>query len=133
VSNFWSTVMVDSGPFPSTPGEEAFIEAILSEEALAEVSLAIGMIHWSPAASDRERAVAHSSRASNVLVQRIKSGKAHTTAVMAAVMSMAIGARLAQEEVAWNIHIDGLASIIAERRAQGAMDSPGLLCDFLIM
>lgn len=134
VSSFWSTVMVDSGgPFPRSPDEEAFIQLMASEAALAEVSIAVGIRQWSPDASCQEEAVVHTSKASNILIQHIKSATAHTAPVIVAVISMAIGERVAQNDLAWDIHIGGLANIIAERRAQGEGDLPSWLCDFLIL
>ncbi len=125
--------MVDGGQFPNNPDEAAFLREIASEAALAEVSIAIVMRHWSPDMSVQRKAVIHSSKAANLVIQRIKSETAHNGAVLGAVLSMAIGERLLNNTPVWNIHIDGLADIITERRSQGEHDLPALLCNFLIM
>jgi hypothetical protein len=76
--------------------------------------MAIGMRHWSPAAACQEKAVAHSCKAANIIIQRIKSETAHTGALIGAVLSMAIGERLMHNDLIWNIHVDGLADLIKE-------------------
>ncbi|OIW31260.1 hypothetical protein CONLIGDRAFT_713710 [Coniochaeta ligniaria NRRL 30616] len=133
LSQFWSLVMVDGAHFPRNADEEAFLRDIASEAALAEVSLAIGMRHWSPDTSVQRKAVIHSSKAANIVIQRIKSETAHNSAVLGAVLSMAIGERLMNNTPIWNIHVDGLAKMITERLSQGEHDLPALLCNFLII
>lgn len=95
--------------------------------------MAIGIRHWSPDASCQEKAVAHSCKAANIIIQRIKSETAHTGAVLGAVLSMAIGERLMHNDLIWNIHVDGLANLITERRSQGECDLPPVLSNFLIL
>lgn len=95
--------------------------------------MAIGIRHWSPDASCQENAVAHSSKAANIIIQRIKSETAHTDAVIGAVLSITIGERLVHNDLNWNIHVDGLANLIIERRTQGECDLPPVLCNFLIL
>ncbi|KAH8908114.1 hypothetical protein BR93DRAFT_927144 [Coniochaeta sp. PMI_546] len=125
--------MVDGGQFPRNADEEAFLQHIASEAALAEVSIAIGMRHWSPDPSVQRKAVVHSSKAANIVIRRIQSETAHTSAVLGAVLSMAIGERLLNNTPVWHIHIEGLAKIITERYSQGERDLPALLSSFLIM
>ncbi|RDL37372.1 Uncharacterized protein BP5553_04805 [Venustampulla echinocandica] len=133
LSRFWSFVFLDGGNYPSSPGEEAWIQLLVSEAALAEVSMAIGIRHWSPDASCQEKAVAHSCKAANIIIQHIKSKTAHASAILGAVLSMAIGERLVHNDLVWNIHVDGLANLITERRSQGEYDLPPVLCNFLIL
>ena len=122
--------MVD-GPFPRTPDEEAFMHLIASEAALAEVSIALGMRHWSPDASVQRKAVVHASNAANLIIRHIKADTAHEAAVIGAVLSMAIGERLRNNVPVWNIHIDGLAKMITERRVQGELELPWLISAFV--
>ncbi|KAI9825940.1 MAG: hypothetical protein M1819_000459 [Sarea resinae] len=133
LARFWSLVFLDGGNYPSSPDEEAWIQLLVSEAALAEVSMAIGIRHWSPDASCQEKAVAHSCKAANLIVQHITSETAHTGAVLGAVLSMAIGERLMHNDLLWNIHVDGLANLITERRSQGEFDVPPVLCNFLLL
>jgi hypothetical protein len=133
VSRFWSLVFLDGGNYPSSPDEEAWIKLLVSETALAQVSMAIGIRYWSPNVSYQKKSVAHSSKAANIIIQRIKFETAHTGAVIGAVLSMAIGERLMHNDLIWNIHVDGLANIITERRSQGEYNLPPVLCDFLIL
>ncbi|KAB5562774.1 hypothetical protein GE09DRAFT_1109664 [Coniochaeta sp. 2T2.1] len=124
--------MID-GPFPKTPDEEAFLQQIASDASLAEISIALGMRHWSPDASVQRKAVVHASNAASLIIQRIKTDTAHEAAVLGAVLSMAIGERLLNNVPVWNIHIDGLAKMITERRVHGTPDLPQLVTAFMII
>lgn len=125
--------MVEGGRFPQNSEEEAFLQDLASEAALAEVSLSIGMRHWSPDPLVQEKAVVHSGKATRNVIQHIKSGTAHTSAVLGAVLSMAIGERLMNNTAVWNVHVDGLTKMITERRVLGEPYLPALMCDFLIL
>ncbi|CAM1510873.1 Fc.00g083860.m01.CDS01 [Cosmosporella sp. VM-42] len=133
LSRFWSLVFLDGSDYPNSPDEDAMIHLLVSEAALAEVSMSIGLRHWSPDASCQERAAALSFSATNIIVQRINSGAAHTGGVLGAVLSMAIGERLMHNDLHWKIHVDGLANLITERRSQGECDLPPMLSNFLIL
>ena len=124
---------MDDGDYPGTPEEEAWIQLQASEAAFAEISMAIGIRHWSPDTSCQERAMAHSFNAANTIIQRIKSETAHTGAIIGAVLTMAIGERLMHNDLTWNIHVDGLANLITERRLRGERDLPPELCNFLLL
>ena len=124
--------MVYDDPFPTTPDEEEFLRTIASEEALSEISVAIGMRHWSPDPSVQHKAIVHSSKAAGALIRRIGSRTAHMGPVLFAVLSMCIGERVTNDGPVWNIHVDGLADIIEERRSQGECDVPAILRSFLI-
>ena len=95
--------------------------------------MAVGMRYWSPEVAYQQLAVFHSSRAANIIVQRIESGQAHTDAVLLAVTSMAFGERLMRNDQAWNIHIDGLAQMVRERRSQGEFGLPPSFCDLCVL
>lgn len=135
VSILWSNLFMDSSNYPESPDEAAWLDLLVSEPALLESSLAIGTRHN---ASDRmcgQDAETHSIRAVNMLLQRIKTGQAHMDAVLAVVMTMAFGERLARNDAAWNVHIDGLTQLVKERYAQGVPNLPswfiGLLISFV--
>ncbi|KAK3334053.1 hypothetical protein B0T19DRAFT_419970 [Cercophora scortea] len=131
LTRFWSLVFLGGAAYPSSRDEEAFIKLLVSEAAFAEVSLAVGMQYWSPDASCQQKAVAHSCKATNLVVQRIQSGSAHTVPVLGAVLSMAVAERLAHNHVTWNMHVNGLANIIAEGYARGEREPPEVICHFL--
>lgn len=95
--------------------------------------MAIGMRHWSPDMVYQEKAVAHSCKAVHIIIQRIKSERAHTDAVLGAVLSMIIGERLMHNDLVWNVHVDGLANLIAERRSHSKCHLPAILRNFLIL
>ena len=94
VSRFWSHVFLDGGNYPSSPNEEAWIQLPISEAALAEVCMAMGIRYWSPDVEYQEKAIAHSCKATNIIIHRIKSETVHTGAVIEAVLSMAIEERI---------------------------------------
>jgi len=125
--------MVYDSPFPATPDEEEFLRTVASEEALSEISIAIGMRHWSPDPSVQRKAVVHSSKAASALIRHLGSRTAHMDPVLFAVLSMCIGERVTNNGPVWNIHVDGLADIITERRSQGERDVPAMLRSFLVM
>ena len=133
VSKFWSLVFLDGSSYPSTPGEEAWLQMLVSDTALAEISIALGLGYWSQDASCQEKALMHSCKATHVVIQRIQSETAHTGAVIGAVLSMAIGERLVHNDITWNIHIGGLANLIIKRRSRGICDLPEVLYNFLIL
>jgi hypothetical protein len=95
--------------------------------------MAMGIRYWSPDTPYQEKAMAHSSKAANIIIQRIKSETAHTGAVIEAVLSMAIEERLMHNGLIWNIHVDGLADLITYRRSHGEYDLPPVLCNFLTL
>ena len=95
--------------------------------------MAIGIQHWSPDSSCQEKALSHWNKATNIIIQRLKSDTAHTGAVMGAVLSMALGERLMHNDLLWSIHVEGLANLIIERQARGERDLPPELCNFLIL
>src|SRR3569833_358004 len=132
VSSFWSCVFLDSSRYPSTSDEATWLGLLISEPALVESSLAVSLRHR---VSWRERADVHACRAVNLLLQRIKSRQAHKDAVLAVVTTMAFGERLANNDLTWNIHMDGLAQLLKERHSQGSYDLPpwftGLLISFV--
>ncbi|CRG88451.1 hypothetical protein PISL3812_05481 [Talaromyces islandicus] len=74
----------------------------------------------------------HQSKALNLTIQRIGSKRPQTEAMLAAVTTMAFAERLANRDVAWNIHIDGLAQMVKERHSKG-MSLPWWLHDLVIL
>ncbi|KAK7757577.1 hypothetical protein SLS62_000592 [Diatrype stigma] len=123
---FWSLSYYDSRGFHSatSPRERFWFDLFFAEPALIEASVAIGEKNWSPNVASKRRAEVHLSIAVNTVIQRIQSRQAQTDGVLAAVITLAFGERLARNDTAWNIHIDGLAQIIRERYAQGIFDMP---------
>lgn len=119
--------------YPGSPDEAAWVTLLASEPALIESTMAVGLRHWSPNASCQREAREHWSRAVDVIVERISSGHADTDAVIAAVATMAFGERLALDDVAWGIHIDGLARLLKQRREQTGSALPSWFYDLIIL
>lgn len=55
-----------------------------------------------------------------------------TDGVLGAVTTMAFGASLENDDVAWNVHIDGLAQILKERQSRGTTPPPSWLTDLVV-
>ena len=95
--------------------------------------MATAMRFFSPEVSYQQLAGFHSSRASSFIIQRIGSGQGPTDAVLFAVSTMAFGERLMHNDLAWNIHIDGLAQMIRERRSRGEFELPQWFRDLCVL
>lgn len=95
--------------------------------------MAVGLRYWEPDASSQQEARAHWSRAVEVIVERIGSGRADTDAVITAVATMAFGERLALNETAWTVHIDGLALLLEQRHKRIDSMLPYWLYDMMAM
>jgi hypothetical protein len=102
---------------PRNISEATWVNLIVSEPALVEATMAIGTRLWSPRLSWQRRAGTHQSQ---------------TEAMLAAVSTMAFAERLANDDLAWNVHIDGLAQMIKERHSQG-MSLPWWLHDIIVL
>lgn len=117
---------------PRNKSETAWVNLIVSEPALVEATMVIGMRLWSPRLSWQRRAGTHQSKALNLTIQKIGSKRPQTEAMLAAVSTMAFAERLANDDLAWNIHIDGLAQMIKERQSQD-MSLPWWLHDIIVL
>ncbi|KAI0858865.1 hypothetical protein F4860DRAFT_287598 [Xylaria cubensis] len=127
----WSLLFLDGSEYPGTAKEAAWIRLLLSEPALFESSMAIGLRHWSPCREYQMIACESSSKATETIIQRIGSGQGVTDAVIAAVLTMAFGERLVHNDLAWNIHIDGAVRLVRERISQGLPALSPWIEDFL--
>ncbi|KAI0487788.1 hypothetical protein F4859DRAFT_466185 [Xylaria cf. heliscus] len=115
----WSLLFMDGTKYPGTANEAAWIGILVSEPALVQSSMAIGLRNWSPDKNNQQIACDFSSKATESIIQRIRSGRVTTDAVLAAVLTMAFGERLVHNNQAWNIHMDGAAQLVYERISQG--------------
>lgn len=132
VASLWSQIFLDSSEYPNTPAEAEWLNMLISEPALLESSLAVTTQHWAADISRQQNTHVHSTRAVNTLIQRINSRQAHTDAVLAVVCTMAIGGRLANDDVVWSIHMRGVTHLIRERYARGIFHLPSWFTDLLL-
>lgn len=116
--------MPESRDYPEKPNDTAWIEFLVSEPALFESIIAIGIRHRSSDILFQQLAEVHASKAFNAVIQRIDSGKAYTDSVLGAVLTMALGERLMHNDLVWYIHMQGLAQLIQQRYSQGASALP---------
>ncbi|KAI1750557.1 hypothetical protein F4782DRAFT_248349 [Xylaria castorea] len=128
----WSLLFLDGSEYPGTAREAAWIRLLISEPALFESSMAIGLRHWSPCREYQLIACETSAKATETIIQRISSGQVVTDAVLAAVLTMAFGERLVYNDLAWKIHIDGAVQLVYERISRGLPALSPWIEDFLI-
>jgi hypothetical protein len=113
--------------------ETAWIDFLASDAALIESTMAIGIRNWCNGISFQSMAEVHSSRASSIMIHRIQNGTPYTDAMLATVFTMAFGERLRHDDVAWSIHVYGLAQLIGERYSQGVHHLPPWFLDLLVL
>ncbi|CAH0046143.1 unnamed protein product [Clonostachys solani] len=122
--NFRYLVFLDIRPTVQDPVEKAWFDLITSEPVVFEASLAGGMRCWGPDKESQQNADLHLSRATNLLVDRISCEQVPSDAMIGAVMTMAFGERLADNDVAWNVHMEGLINMMQQRRHHGVSSLP---------
>ena len=112
---------------------------LIEEPALAEATMAISMRHRSPCGEHwgKIQADLHNWRAITIINQRIGSSdpvaKKLTDAMLGAVFTLAFGERVAHDEAAWKVHVDGLSQMIMLRRAQGEHLLPSWFQNLLVL
>ncbi|KAK3291577.1 uncharacterized protein B0H64DRAFT_330349 [Chaetomium fimeti] len=132
MSDFWSHFFLHGETYPASSQEGAWLQLLVSEAALAQVSLSIGFRIWSPNAAYQKEALACSSSALSIIMNRIATEQALTDAVMAAVLHMAVGERFGLDDEAWHVHIGGLAQLITARAQRGQTDLPVWFSNMII-
>uniref|UniRef100_A0A093V968 Uncharacterized protein n=1 Tax=Talaromyces marneffei PM1 TaxID=1077442 RepID=A0A093V968_TALMA len=120
-------------PPTTNPSEAEWVDLVASEQALIEATMAVGMRHWSPQPSWQLQADFRSSRALTSIIKQISWKQTYTDGFLAAIMTMAFGARLLpSHEQAWDVHVDGLVQLINERRLRRIRE-PGWFWDGLVL
>lgn len=99
---------------------------------LTEASLAVAVRHWSPDNAWQLKACRHSYAAVHLIKQRITSTGTRTDGVLGAVTTLAFGATLEQDDVAWNVHIIGLAHMIKDRKSRAMTPPPSWMTDLVV-
>ncbi|VUC36786.1 unnamed protein product [Clonostachys rosea] len=122
--NFRYLVFLDIRPTVQDPVEKAWFDLITSEPVVFEASLAGGMRCWGPDEESQQNADLHLSRATNLLVDRISSEHVPSDAMIGAVMTMAFGERMADNDAAWNVHMEGLIRMMQQRWHHGVSELP---------
>jgi hypothetical protein len=119
-------------PPTTSPSEAEWVSLFASEPALIDATMAVGTRHWSPQQAWQLQANACSSKALTSIIQRISWRQTYSDGFLAAVLTMAFGARLGGADPAWDVHVDGLVQILGDRRVRGIRE-PGWFCDVLIL
>ncbi|KAF7518419.1 hypothetical protein PCG10_000443 [Penicillium crustosum] len=88
--------------------------------------------HWSPDNAWQLKACRHSYAAVHLIKQRITSTGTRTDGVLGAVTTLAFGATLEQDDVAWNVHIIGLAHMIKDRKYRAMTPPPSWMTDLVV-
>ncbi|KAL2812335.1 hypothetical protein BDW59DRAFT_167841 [Aspergillus cavernicola] len=125
-------VFLEGRHSPDSPSEAVWFNLIASDPALVEATMAVAVRQWSPDNSWQSKADYHSYIAVNLIKQRITSTTTRTDGVLGAVITMAFGAALAQDDYAWNVHIDGLAHIIKDRESRNPHTMPTWFLDLVV-
>ncbi|KAL6231232.1 hypothetical protein BDW75DRAFT_233761 [Aspergillus navahoensis] len=125
-------VFLEGRHTPGSASEAAWFNLIASEPALVEASLAVAVRQWSPDNSWQSKADYHSYTAVRLIKQRITSIATPSDGVLGAVITMALGASLVHDDIAWKIHMDGLAHIVKERVSRGPHSLPTWLTDLIV-
>ncbi|KAJ5198209.1 uncharacterized protein N7498_007326 [Penicillium cinerascens] len=117
---------------PVSASEAAWFNLIASDPALIESTMAIAVRLWSPDDCWQMESYQHSCTAINLIKRRIASTMTSTDGVLGAVTTMAFGASLENDDVAWNVHIDGLAQILKERQSRSTTPPPSWLTGLVV-
>ncbi|KAL4973656.1 hypothetical protein BDW66DRAFT_100158 [Aspergillus desertorum] len=125
-------VFLEGRHTPGSASEAAWFNLMASEPALFEASLAVAVRQWSPDSSWQSKADYRSYTAIRLIKQRIKSIATPSDGVLGAVITMALGASLVHDDIAWKIHMDGLAHIVRERASRDPHSLPAWLIDLIV-
>ncbi|KAJ5518261.1 Polyketide synthase enoylreductase [Penicillium expansum] len=125
-------VFLEGRHSPGSPSEAAWFNLIASDPVLIEASLAVAVRHWSPDNAWQLKAYRHSYAAVHSIKQRIMSTGARTDGVLGAVTTLAFGATLEQDDVAWNVHVFGLAHMLKDRKSRTMTPPPSWITDLIV-
>ncbi|KAJ5436503.1 Protein of unknown function DUF3468 [Penicillium cf. griseofulvum] len=125
-------VFLEGRHAPGSASEAAWFDLIASDPVLTEATLAVAARHWSPDNGWQLKAYRHSYAAVHLVKQRIMSTGTRTDGVLGAVTTLAFGATLEQDDVAWNIHIIGLAHMIKDRKSRAMNPPPSWMTDLIV-
>lgn len=133
VSQIWSLMFMHRSTHRGdADAEAAWLGLLLSDPALLDATLAVGMRHWSPEPGWKWNAGIHQHRAVRSMIERIGSGTASTDGALAAALTMAFGERLLGNDGEWSVHIDGVAQLIRERRSRGISREPSWFFSLMV-
>ncbi|KGO69002.1 Protein of unknown function DUF3468 [Penicillium italicum] len=125
-------VFLEGRHSPGSASEAAWFNLIASDPVLTEASLAVAVRHWSPDNAWQLKAYRHSYAAVHLIKQRIMSAGTRTDGVLGAVTTLAFGATLEQDDVAWNVHVVGLAHMIKDRKSRTMSPPPSWITDLIV-
>ncbi|EEU36746.1 uncharacterized protein NECHADRAFT_51893 [Fusarium vanettenii 77-13-4] len=115
--------------YPGSERETVWVDQLLAEPALIEASMAIGLKYtprhrtpWTSREADIRKCMAIS-----MINKRLDTAAGLSDGMLGAVFTLAFAERLASDEKALEVHIQGLAQMIRLRRAAGITRVPS--CD----
>ncbi|KAH7160733.1 hypothetical protein EDB81DRAFT_782868 [Dactylonectria macrodidyma] len=120
---------------PGSPNERKWIDLVVAEPALLEASVAIGLRNCPGHRNTAYSRVAdiHALKAVSMVNKRLDAPSTGLTdGVLAAVFTLALSERLINNEVAWNVHVNGLSQMMKLRRSSGVDTIPAWFSDFLM-
>ncbi|KAI9170813.1 hypothetical protein HJFPF1_00287 [Paramyrothecium foliicola] len=124
-SNIWPLFFSDEVNFPDdTQSRSEWMKVVTSEPAFHDASLVAERRLLSSDIWWDERVDPDFHRVINEMVARIQGNQSQTDGILGASLTLAFGERLMQNDMAWLVHLDGVAKIIAERRSRGLQPVP---------
>ncbi|RSL80294.1 hypothetical protein CEP51_006671 [Fusarium floridanum] len=120
--------------YPGSDRETVWVDQLVAEPALIEASMAIGLKYtprhrspWTSREADIRKYMAIS-----MINKRLNTAAGLSDGMLGAVFTLAFAERLASDERALDVHIQGLAQMIRLRRAAGITQVPSWFSDFII-
>ncbi|KAJ5827157.1 Polyketide synthase enoylreductase [Penicillium robsamsonii] len=125
-------VFLEGRHSPGNANEAAWFNLVASYPVLTEATMAVAVRHWSPDDAWQLKAYRHSYAAVHLIKHRIMSTGAQKEGVLGAVIVLAFGATLERDDMAWNIHIIGLAHMIKDRKSRAMNAPPPWMIDLIV-
>ncbi|KPM41358.1 hypothetical protein AK830_g5175 [Neonectria ditissima] len=135
LTEFRPLVFPAGNGLPGSVNEALWVRLVLSEPALMDASMAVGMRHWPGKTRGAASVCAdvHMLRAVSAINRRLDAAAAGLTdGILAAVFTLALSERLINNETAWNIHVNGLSQMVKLRQSNGNNALPPWFSNFLI-
>lgn len=133
VNTFWYPLFLSRRDQQTDESDAAWLDLFVSDPALVEVTIAAGMRYWLASDECKRRGGEHYSRAVDMVVRSMASGKAYSDGFLATIFTLALTERLQGSDAAWEMHIGGAAQAIGQRISYGMLAMPPLLMDLVVM
>ncbi|KAL2212450.1 hypothetical protein CC79DRAFT_412592 [Sarocladium strictum] len=113
--------------------DAAWRKMFISEPAFMEATVASALRGWSPGPECEKRANYHYDRAYRMAIQRMSSKSTLDYGLMGFMMTMAVDARIALDDEAWKVHMDGILQFLRSESRSNGHEVQFFFVDLLIM